>query len=68
MNDSENDHFVFAPRVKDCVVCTHLDPVWELDGDSGDEHIVYYCEVKAFGKYSYAKPTKRVICDTFEMI
>lgn len=67
MNDSEC-LLVFAPKIKDCIVCTQFDPVWEGDGDSDDEEIVYYCHVQGFkDNHGFAKPTKREVCDQFEM-
>lgn len=67
MNDNESVR-VFTPRVKDCLVCTRFDPVWEGDGDTGDEEIVYYCHAQGFeDNHGFAKPTKRVVCDSFEM-
>jgi hypothetical protein len=66
MNDGENMRMI-APKVKDCIVCTNFDPVWEGDGDTGEEEIVYYCHANRFGNYVQAKPTQRVVCDKFEM-
>jgi hypothetical protein len=66
MNDSENGGVVFAPKVLDCIICRNFTPVWEANGDTGDEEIVYYCDVQGFD-YGFAKPTKRVVCDLFEM-
>ena len=37
-----------------------------LSVETGDEEIVYYCDVQGFA-YGFAKPTKRVVCDLFEM-
>ena len=62
MSDRETGHMV-----KDCIICMHFDPIWEGDGDTGDEEIVYYCQAGGFKEYRYALPTKRVVCESYEM-
>jgi hypothetical protein len=82
MSDRETGNTKHRDRcdmVKDCIICTHFDAVWERavernrDGDGGfditEERIAYYCDAGGFeDNYGYAKPTQRVVCDTYDTV